>query len=119
MDSDSDTDSDPFEDPTSDEDSEDAVTMGEVKIYDDDNVDASDQNQSSDPDSHVHNIQTHAAQQTENRKTESVTIPKPSPKRRPPPPPPATSLYELKWQSWRENRPVLIKETAIEVEEDD
>jgi hypothetical protein len=39
-----------------------------------------------------------------------------SPKRRPPPPP---SHYELKDSRWRQNRPIVVRETTVEVGEDD
>ncbi|EXJ84177.1 hypothetical protein A1O3_04844 [Capronia epimyces CBS 606.96] len=116
VDSDSDTDSDPFEDPASDEDSEHADTIGQVAIYDDD-LDDNDQFQQCETDSNVHNNQTPVDRKVEPPKKSTI----PSPQRRPPPPPPATSLYEyeIKTQNWKQNRPILVKETIIEVDADD
>jgi hypothetical protein len=118
VDSASDTDSDPFEDPASDEDSEDPSTFGQVSVYDDDMEDhAQLQSYEADDNTTVHTIPLDDTQQTseDDRKSKSKsTIPRPN--RQPPPPP---SIYEYKSQTWRQNRPILVKETAIEVDEDD
>ncbi|EXJ78758.1 hypothetical protein A1O1_09160 [Capronia coronata CBS 617.96] len=115
VDSESDTDSDPFEDPIEDED-EDAVRLGEVAIYDDDDDETDYQYHQSESDTdHVHDIQLDPLQDSEDHESKSTI---PSPNRRPPPPPTA-SLYKYKSQSWRQTRPILVKETAVEVDEDD
>ncbi|KAK5265951.1 hypothetical protein LTR99_004862 [Exophiala xenobiotica] len=121
VDSSSDEDSDPYEDGFEDDDDkeEDPVRAGDVAIFDCDvGVDAEDE------DHHVINsqqtqtksfeINAGIVQHVENKTISRTPL---SPKRRPPPPP--SSKYEFKDQSWRQNRPIMVSETAIEVDEDD
>lgn len=98
---------DPFDDSASDEDVEDDLEVGTVAVFDfapDDTKDWSDQTE------FIENIVL------EEPKSNQTT---PAPKRRPPPPPPTTSTYDIKDHSWRQARPVMIRETAIEVDSDD
>ncbi|KAJ9604467.1 hypothetical protein H2200_011303 [Cladophialophora chaetospira] len=108
VDSDSDTDSDPFDDSASSEDeSEDAVAIFDIEVDDDSTIEE----------------QTHAAtgkvtyqvQHVEDKDAKKSSSS--SPKRRAPPTPP--SNYELKSQSRKQNRPVIVRETAVEVDGDD
>jgi hypothetical protein len=43
----------------------------------------------------------------------------PALKRRPPPPPRSTATYDIRNQTWRQNRPVMVRERALKVEADD
>lgn len=111
--SDDEDDSDPFED-CYEQDNEYAAQAGDVAIFDCD---------IEDEDAHVMD----AAQQQDLKayginarlvKKDSSEPNAPArPNRRPPPPP--STKYELKDQSWRQNRPILVRETAVEVDEDD
>ena len=115
VESDSDADSDPFEDSASDDEFEDVVAAGEVAIFDCE-VDDDAQIVVPESESKTLEIGTGVVQHVEDKTKSSV----PKPKRHPPPPPTATSTYEFKDQScWRQSRPVLVRETAIEVGEDD
>merc|ERR1712000_758332 len=102
VDSSSDEDSDPFEDCFEEEDDD---------AEDEDHHVINSQSQSKSFEINagiVHHVQNE-------KKTQSRTPL--SPKRRPPPPP--SSKYEFKDQPWRQNRPITVSETAIEVDEDD
>ncbi|KIV93458.1 hypothetical protein PV10_04670 [Exophiala mesophila] len=101
---------DPFDDSnSSDEDLEDDAEVGTVAVFD------------FSPDEDEDDVTTKEF-------VENIVLeePKPNqvvastaPRRRPPPPPPTTSTYDIKDHSWRQARPVMIRETAIEVDEDD
>ena len=122
VDSSSDEDSYPFEDcfEEEDDDDKDPVKSGDVAIFDcDGDGDAEDE------DHHVINSQSQSksfeinagiVHHVQNEKKTQSRTPL-SPKRRPPPPP--SSKYEFKDQPWRQNRPITVSETAIEVDEDD
>ena len=114
IESDSDADSDPFEDSASDDEYEDAVVINDVSIFDYE-VDNDEKAAEAETHGKVYEIQTGVMQHVE----DASKPPVPKPKRRPPPPPPATSRYEFKDQNWRQNRPVVIRETAVEVDADD
>lgn len=103
-------DSDPFEDSASDEDVEEDAEVGEVAVFEFEQDNSKDWSSESDS---VKNVVV--------EETKSSSNALPSPKRRPPPPPPtvASSTYDIKDQSWRQNRPVMIRETAVEVDADD
>ena len=107
VDSSSDEESDPFEDSySSEEDLEDA---GEVAIYDadvDDDTLVMNHSRSNAKSFEINaGVVQHIATKTSS-----------SPRRRPPPPP---SNYEVKDSSWRGNRPIIVRETTVEVGEDD
>jgi hypothetical protein len=129
VDSDSDADSDPFEDSSSDDDDdmmEDALPLGDVTIFDcevDDDHDASSTTTEIHQTDKVYTINAGVVTRAETRDRDSTkTKPqsKSSSPRRPPPPPPSDSTtYEIKGQNWRRNRPVTVRETAVEVDEDD
>jgi hypothetical protein len=122
VDSSSDEDSDPYEDGFEDDDDkeeEDPVRAGDVAIFDcDADVDADDEDHpvinSQQPQTKSFGINAGIVQHVENKTISRTPL---SPKRRPPPPP--SSKYEFKDQSWRQNRPIMVSETAIEVDEDD
>lgn len=118
VDSDSDTDSDPFDDSASEDDCEDAVAIGQVAIFDCDmDDDTTIETSETSATTKVYEVQT-AVVHVENNDSQSKNVP--APKRRAPPPPVAReSTYEIKDQCWRQNRPVVVKETTIEVEADD
>ncbi|KAI1624683.1 hypothetical protein EDD37DRAFT_649027 [Exophiala viscosa] len=108
VDSSSDEESDPFEDSySSEEDLEDDA--GEVAIYDgdvDDDALVITNAQSNAKSFEINaGIVQHIATNTSS-----------SPRKRPPPPP---SQYEVKDSSWRHNRPLIVRETTVEVGEDD
>jgi len=115
VDSDSDTDTDPCEDSASDEESDDAVTLGQVAIFDcemDDDITIEKQSEG--------NSKVCIVQHVENKDSKKSKSKPACPKRRAPPPPAAaTSTFELRDQGWRQNRPVTVRETAIEVDGDD
>ncbi|KIW90786.1 uncharacterized protein Z519_08569 [Cladophialophora bantiana CBS 173.52] len=119
VDSESDTDSDPFEDSASDEEYEDATHVDQVAIFDcevDDDTTIEQQSQSN---GKVYAVQSGMVQPVANKDSQSKSAPA-SPRRRAPPPPSAAkSTYELNDQSWKQNRPVTVRETAIEVDGDD
>ncbi|KAJ9644905.1 hypothetical protein H2204_001367 [Knufia peltigerae] len=106
-----DEDSDPFEDCYEEEDNEYTAQGGDVAIFDCD---------IGDEDAHVIDAtqQDLKAFGLDTTTSQTTTAPA-SPKRRPPPPP--STKYELQDQSFvsKQNRPVMIRETAVEVDEDD
>lgn len=115
VDSSSDEESDPFEDCYSSEEDleEDPVASGDVAIFDadvDDDAHAINHSQS---DSKSFEINAGVVDHVQNVASKTTA----SPKRRPPPPP--SSTYEIKDQRWRSNRPIVVRETTIEVGEDD
>lgn len=114
VDSDSDADSDPCEDSVSDEESEDTVVVGQVAIFDYE-VDDDSKIEQSQNDGTVFEIQAGVGQPVKNRDLKSVS----PPRRRAPPPPTVGSPYEIKDQSWRQHRPVVVREIAVEVGSDD
>lgn len=114
VDSSSDEESDPFEDCYSSEEDleEDPVISGDVAIFDadvDDDTHVINNQQSNDK---SFEINAGVVDHVQNVVSKTST----SPKRRPPPPP---SKYEFKDQTWRQNRPIVVRETTIEVGEDD
>ncbi|KAH0848466.1 hypothetical protein AYO21_00753 [Fonsecaea monophora] len=117
VDSESDTDSDPFEDSASDEEYEDASSVDQIAIFDCEVDDETTIEQQSQSNGKVYAVQTGVVQCGENKDSQSSSAPA-SPRRRAPPPPPSTakSTYD---QSWKQNRPVTVRETAIDVEGDD
>ncbi len=100
VDSDSDTDSDPFDDSASDEEAEDAVAIFDIEV--DDDITIEDQVQA------VGKV-TYQVQHVENKDSKKSSS---SPKRRAPAPP---SNHDMKSQSRKQNRPVIVRETAVEV----
>jgi len=118
VDSDSEGDSDPFDDCwSSEDDAEDAVNRAEVTIFDCD-VDDEDKPAHSRTEK-VYEINAGVVDHSPNQKPHSQAKYCPSPRRAAPPPPTNSPVYEIKDQSWRQNRPVTVRETAIEVDEDD
>jgi len=109
VDSSSDEESDPFEDSYLEEDLDDPVNAGEVAIFDadiDDDALVMDNSQSNAKSFEINaGVVQHIATKTSS-----------NPRRRPPPPPPN---YEVKHSSWRGNRPIIVRETTVEVGEDD
>jgi hypothetical protein len=106
--------SDPFEDSASDEDFDSDCDVGEVAVFE------FDEDESKEWSGHSQNTgKTYEITSTivEDHESESKSVP--APKRRPPPPPPSSSTYDIKNQSWRQNRPVMVRETAVEVDGDD
>ncbi|RVX75043.1 hypothetical protein B0A52_01320 [Exophiala mesophila] len=100
---------DPFDDSaSSDEDPEDDAEVGTVAVFDF----SPDEDEDETTKEFVENIVME-----EPKPNQVVTST--APRRRPPPPPPTTSTYDIKDHSWRQARPVMIRETAIEVDEDD
>ncbi|KIY03937.1 uncharacterized protein Z520_00629 [Fonsecaea multimorphosa CBS 102226] len=119
VDSESDTDSDPFEDSASDEEYEDAMPVDHVAIFDCEVDDETMIEQQSGTNGKVYTVQTGVVKSVETKDAQSNSAPA-SPRRRAPPPPSAgNSNYELNDQSWKQNRPVTVRETAIEVDGDD
>ncbi|EXJ76797.1 uncharacterized protein A1O5_01305 [Cladophialophora psammophila CBS 110553] len=119
VDSESDTDSDPFEDSASDEEYEDAMPVDQVAIFDcevDDDTTIEQQSQST---GKVYAVQSGMLQPVDNKDSQSKSAPASPRRRAPPPPSAANSTYELHDQSWKQNRPVTVRETAIEVDGDD
>ncbi|OAP62917.1 hypothetical protein AYL99_02144 [Fonsecaea erecta] len=120
IESESDTDSDPFEDSASDEEEyEDAMSADQVAIFDCEVDDDMTIEQQSHTNGKVYAVQTGVVQHVEAKDAQSNSAPA-SPRRRAPPPPSAASTaYEPNDQSWKQNRPVTVRETAIEVDGDD
>ncbi|KIX08567.1 uncharacterized protein Z518_03223 [Rhinocladiella mackenziei CBS 650.93] len=110
VDPDSDADSDPLEDCHPEDES--GKPVRQVVLFDAD-VDDAAQFHEIRAGSKVMEIHTTLVQS--NEKSNLI----PSPQRRPPPPPPKASTYDLKDQSWRQTRPVVVRETAVEVTEED
>ncbi|OCT45097.1 hypothetical protein CLCR_06367 [Cladophialophora carrionii] len=105
VDSDSDTDSDPFDDSASSEDeADDAVAVFDIEV--DDNTIIEEQTQAS-------GKITYQVQHVEKQQSKSSPA---APKRRAPAPP---KKHEMKSQAWKQNRPVTVRETAIEVDGED
>lgn len=104
VDSDSDTDSDPFDDSASDEEADDAVAIFDIEVDDDTTIESQVQ---------ATGKVTYRVQHVEDKDSKKSSS---SPKRRAPAPPPN---YEMKSQSRKPNRPVIVRETAIEVDGDD
>ncbi|ETI21418.1 hypothetical protein G647_07765 [Cladophialophora carrionii CBS 160.54] len=105
VDSDSDTDSDPFDDSASSEDeADDAVAIFDIEV--DDNTIIEEQTQAS-------GKITYQVQHVEKQHSKSSPA---APKRRAPEPP---KKHEMKSQAWKQNRPVTVRETAIEVDGED
>ncbi|KAK4941092.1 hypothetical protein LTR10_018892 [Elasticomyces elasticus] len=106
VDSSSDEESDPFEDEDLEDD---PVNSGEVAIFDgdvDDDALVINNSHSNTKSCEINaGVVKHISTKTSS-----------SPQRRPPPPP---SQYEIKNSTWRQNRPVIVRETTIEVSEDD
>lgn len=105
--------SDPFEDSASDEDLDSDCDVGEVAVFE------FDEDESKQWSGHSQDAKTYEIHSSivEEHGSEKNAVP--APKRRPPPPPPSTSTYDIKNQSWRQNRPVTVSETAVEVDGDD
>jgi hypothetical protein len=104
VDSDSDTDSDPFDDSaSSDEDAEDAVAIFDIEVDDDTLIE--DQERAA-------GKVTYHVQHVENKESKKSS---PSKRRSPQTP----SKQDLKAQSWKQNRPVTVREKAVEVDGDD
>lgn len=107
VDSDSETDSDPFDDSASSEDElEDAVAIFDIEVDDDMEIEEQ---------ARATGELTCQVQHVECKDKKSKSTPA-SPKRRAPQPP---ANYELKSQAWKQNRPVTVRETAVEVDGDD
>lgn len=106
--------SDPFEDSASDEDLDSDCDVGEVAVFEFDEDESKEWSGHSQDTTKTYEITTSIVVEHE---PESKTVP--APKRRPPPPPPSSSTYDIKNQSWRQNRPVTVRETAVEVDSDD
>ncbi|KIW33572.1 uncharacterized protein PV07_00411 [Cladophialophora immunda] len=120
VDSESDTDSDPFEDSASDEEYEDAMSVDDqVAIFDCEVDDDTTIEQQSQTNPKVYAVQTGVVPPVETKDAPSNSAPASPRRRAPPPPSAANSTYELNGQSWKQNRPVTVRETAIEVDGDD
>lgn len=107
-------DSDPFEDSASDEDLDSDCDVGEVAVFDFDDEKSKEWSGHS-QDAKTYEITTTTIVIEHDSKSDIG----PAPRRRPPPPPPTTSTYNIKDQSWRQNRPVTVRESAVEVDGDD
>ncbi|KAK5060236.1 hypothetical protein LTR84_010121 [Exophiala bonariae] len=105
--------SDPFEDSASDEDLDSDCDVGEVAVFE------FDEEESKEWSGHSQDAKVYEIHSTIVEEHDSKSNPVPAPKRRPPPPPPSSSTYDIKNQGWRQNRPVTVRETAVEVDGDD
>ena len=106
VDSDSDTDADPFDDSasSSDDEAEDAVAIFDIEV--DDDVTIENQSQAT-------GKVTYKVQHVENAKDSKKKSSSSSSKRG------AESKHDMKSQVWKQNRPVTVRETAVEVDGDD
>jgi hypothetical protein len=85
--------------------------VGDVAGFEFDNVYAKEWSDHARSTSKVIEISTNnAKEQKSNLKKVSTS------KRRPPLPPRSNSTYDIKNQIWRQNRPVMVRERAVEVE---
>jgi len=98
VDSESDTDSDPFDDSASDEECDDAVAIFDIEVDDDSTIE-----QQSQATSKV----TYQVQHVENKDSKKSKSKK------------SSTNYDLKTQSRKQNRPVVVREVAVEVDGDD
>ena len=105
VDSDSHTDNDPFEDSSSsDEETEDGVAIFDIEVDDDTTIDQAQAGNGK---------VTYHVEYIENKDHKEKFS---APKRKAPAP---SSQIVMKTQAWKQNRPVLVWETAIEVDGDD
>jgi len=88
--------------------------VGEAAIFEFDKYDAKKLSDLARSTSVIFEISTNDA---EEQKSNPKIIP--ALKRQPPPPPHSTSTYDIKNQTWRQNRPVMVRERALKVEADD
>lgn len=104
VDSDSDTDSDPFDDSaSSDEDAEDAVAIFDIEVDDDTTIEQQGQ-AAGKVTYHVQHVENKDSKKSSSSKRRSGQTP---------------TKHELKSQTWKQNRPVTVRETAVEVDGDD
>lgn len=105
VDSDSDTDSDPFDDSASseDDDAEDAVAIFDIEVDDDTKIEEELQA--------TGKVTYELHSQAKDKKSKSTSST--SSKKKTP------ANYELKSQTWKQSRPVTVRETAVEVDGDD
>jgi len=105
VDSESDTDSDPFEDSSSDDDideAEDAVAIFDIDVDDETTIEEQAQ---------ATGKVTYTVQHVEDKDSKKSSSSKKRSQQ--------ASKHELKSQTWKKNRPITIRETAIEVDADD